>query len=57
MLFLRHSFQHSRIKRLNETLRQALQRLYMTRASYRDALIQGYQEGIQQVMEKKDNLI
>ncbi|MFQ6621633.1 hypothetical protein Gotur_003025 [Gossypium turneri] len=35
-----------------ETLRPALQRLYMTRASaYRDALksfIEGYQEGIQQ---------
>ncbi|XP_076910996.1 uncharacterized protein LOC143568829 [Bidens hawaiensis] len=42
-----------------ETLRPALQRVYMTRASaYRDTLksfIQGYQEGIQQVMEKKDN--
>ncbi|KAK9065971.1 hypothetical protein SSX86_015373 [Deinandra increscens subsp. villosa] len=42
-----------------ETLRPALQRVYMTRASaYRDALksfIQGYQEGIQQVMEKKDD--
>ncbi|KAK6944072.1 hypothetical protein RJ641_025174 [Dillenia turbinata] len=42
-----------------ETLRPALQRLYMTRASaYRDALksfIQGYQEGVQQVMEKKDD--
>lgn len=41
-----------------ETLRPALQRLYMTRASgYRDALksfIQGYQEGIQEVMNKKD---
>lgn len=41
-----------------ETLRPALQRVYMTRASaYRDALksfIQGYQEGIQQVMEKKE---
>lgn len=40
-----------------ETLRPALQRLYMTRASsYRDALqnfIQGYQEGIHQIMEKK----
>ncbi|KAK9290303.1 hypothetical protein L1049_008470 [Liquidambar formosana] len=40
-----------------ETLRPALQRVYMTRASaYRDALksfIEGYQEGIQQVMEKK----
>ncbi|XP_027188424.1 uncharacterized protein [Cicer arietinum] len=42
-----------------ETLRPALQRVYMTRASsYRDALksfIQGYQEGVQQVMEKKEN--
>lgn len=42
-----------------ETLRPALQRVYMTRASaYRDALksfIHGYQEGIQEVMEKKDN--
>lgn len=42
-----------------ETLRPALQRVYMTRASaYRDALksfIQGYQEGIQEVMEKKDS--
>ncbi|KAJ8899115.1 hypothetical protein K2173_010495 [Erythroxylum novogranatense] len=42
-----------------ETLRPALQRLYMTRASaYRDALksfIEGYQEGVQQVMEKKEN--
>ncbi|KDP36182.1 hypothetical protein JCGZ_08826 [Jatropha curcas] len=41
-----------------ETLRPALQRVYMTRASaYRDALksfIEGYQEGIQQVMEKKE---
>ncbi|KAH6762166.1 embryo defective 2735 [Perilla frutescens var. hirtella] len=40
-----------------ETLKLALQRVYMTRASaYRDALksfIEGYQEGIQQVMEKK----
>jgi len=40
-----------------ETLRPALQRLYMTRASaYKDALkgfIEGYQEGIQQVMEHK----
>ncbi|MCE3052036.1 hypothetical protein HAX54_051442, partial [Datura stramonium] len=39
-----------------ETLRPALQRVYMTRASaYKDALksfIQGYQEGIQQTMEK-----
>ncbi|KAL3642719.1 hypothetical protein CASFOL_013534 [Castilleja foliolosa] len=42
-----------------ETLRPALQRVYMTRASaYRDALrsfIEGYQEGIQNVMEKKDD--
>ncbi|KAH1113250.1 hypothetical protein J1N35_006628 [Gossypium stocksii] len=42
-----------------ETLRPVLQRLYMTRASaYRDALksfIEGYQEGIQQVMEKKED--
>ncbi|XP_073027784.1 uncharacterized protein [Primulina eburnea] len=41
-----------------ETLKPALQRVYMTRASaYRDALrsfIEGYQEGIQQVMEKKE---
>ncbi|KAL5710515.1 hypothetical protein ACHQM5_021066 [Ranunculus cassubicifolius] len=41
-----------------ETLKPALQRVYMMRASaYRDALksfIQGYQEGIQQTMEKKD---
>lgn len=41
-----------------ETLRPALQRVYMTRASaYRDALksfIQGYQEGVQQVREKKE---
>ncbi|EOY08366.1 Embryo defective 2735 [Theobroma cacao] len=41
-----------------ETLRPALQKLYMTRASsYRDALksfIDGYQEGIQQVMAKKE---
>ncbi|XP_047323092.1 uncharacterized protein LOC124926827 [Impatiens glandulifera] len=40
-----------------ETLRPALQRLYMTRASsYKDALqkfILGYQEGIQQVMDMK----
>ncbi|XAR64741.1 hypothetical protein NMG60_11008547 [Bertholletia excelsa] len=40
-----------------ETLKPALQRIYMTRASaYRDALksfIEGYQDGIQQVMEKK----
>ncbi|XP_027351507.1 uncharacterized protein LOC113862623 [Abrus precatorius] len=40
-----------------ETLRPALQRVYMTRASaYRDALksfIEGYQEGVQQVMEKE----
>ncbi|CAL0309980.1 unnamed protein product [Lupinus luteus] len=43
-----------------ETLRPALQRVYMTRASaYRDALksfITGYQEGVQQVMEKKEDL-
>ncbi|KAF7148426.1 hypothetical protein RHSIM_Rhsim03G0069600 [Rhododendron simsii] len=42
-----------------ETLRPVLQRVYMTRASaYRDALrsfIEGYQEGIQQVMEKKED--
>ncbi|XP_057510294.1 uncharacterized protein LOC130792756 [Actinidia eriantha] len=42
-----------------ETLRPALQRVYMTRASaYKDALksfIDGYQEGIQQVMEKKED--
>ncbi|XP_052878572.1 uncharacterized protein LOC108466141 [Gossypium arboreum] len=42
-----------------ETLRPALQRLYMTRASaYRDALksfIEGYQEGIQQIMEKEED--
>ncbi|XP_044509265.1 uncharacterized protein LOC123228105 [Mangifera indica] len=42
-----------------ETLRPALQRVYMTRASaYKDALksfIAGYQEGIQQVMEKKED--
>ncbi|RWV91095.1 hypothetical protein BHE74_00018089 [Ensete ventricosum] len=41
-----------------ETLRPALQRVYMMRASaYRDALksfIQGYQEGIKQVMEGKE---
>lgn len=41
-----------------ETLKPALQRVYMTRASaYRDALksfIEGYQEGVQQVMEKKE---
>lgn len=41
-----------------ETLKPALQRVYMTRASaYRDALknfIDGYQEGIQQVVEKKE---
>ncbi|XP_030548628.1 uncharacterized protein LOC115753912 [Rhodamnia argentea] len=40
-----------------ETLRPALQRLYMMRASaYTDALksfIEGYQEGVQRVMEKK----
>ncbi|KEH24164.1 hypothetical protein MtrunA17_Chr7g0266801 [Medicago truncatula] len=42
-----------------ETLRPALQRLYMTRASaYRDAMksfIEGYLEGVQQVREKKEN--
>ncbi|XP_074311829.1 uncharacterized protein LOC141647515 [Silene latifolia] len=42
-----------------ETLRPALQRLYMTRASaYRDALksfIGGYQEGVQEVREKKED--
>ncbi|KAL7137301.1 hypothetical protein ABFS83_10G083200 [Erythranthe nasuta] len=42
-----------------ESLRPALQRVYMTRASaYRDALrsfIEGYQEGIHQVMEKKED--
>ncbi|KAK4345808.1 hypothetical protein RND71_035984 [Anisodus tanguticus] len=42
-----------------ETLRPALQRVYLTRASaYKDALksfIQGYQEGIQQTMEKKED--
>ncbi|KAK9170361.1 hypothetical protein Syun_002501 [Stephania yunnanensis] len=41
-----------------ETLRPALQRLYVTRASaYRDALkgfIEGYQEGIQQVISRKE---
>ncbi|GAB4833336.1 hypothetical protein Ancab_031580 [Ancistrocladus abbreviatus] len=41
-----------------ETLKPALQRIYMTRASaYRDALksfIEGYQEGIRQTMEKKE---
>uniref|UniRef100_A0A803L307 Uncharacterized protein n=1 Tax=Chenopodium quinoa TaxID=63459 RepID=A0A803L307_CHEQI len=41
-----------------ETLRPALQRLYMTRASaYKDAMksfIAGYQEGIQQVVDKKE---
>ncbi|KAK8955154.1 hypothetical protein KSP40_PGU009701 [Platanthera guangdongensis] len=40
-----------------ETLRPALQRLYMTRASaYKDALksfIQGYQEGLKSVMENE----
>ncbi|KAF3441617.1 hypothetical protein FNV43_RR15532 [Rhamnella rubrinervis] len=43
-----------------ETLRPALQRVYVTRASaYRDALksfIEGYQEGIQQTMEMKDSI-
>ena len=42
-----------------ETLRPALQRVYMTRASaYKDALksfIDGYQEGIQQILEKRDS--
>ncbi|TYJ12032.1 hypothetical protein E1A91_A11G320200v1 [Gossypium mustelinum] len=42
-----------------EALRSALQRLYMTRASTdRDALksfIEGYQEGIQQIMDKKED--
>ncbi|KAK7396721.1 hypothetical protein VNO78_17879 [Psophocarpus tetragonolobus] len=42
-----------------ETLRPALQRVYMTRMSaYRDALksfIEGYQEGVLQVMEKKED--
>lgn len=42
-----------------ETLRPALQQIYMTRASaYRDALksfIEGYQEGIQQTLEKKED--
>jgi len=41
-----------------ETLRPALQRVYMTRASaYKDALknfILGYQEGIKQVMEERE---
>ncbi|XP_068646563.1 uncharacterized protein [Aristolochia californica] len=41
-----------------ETLRPALQRVYMTRASaYSDALksfVQGYQEGIQQVVAAKE---
>ncbi|KAF4402851.1 hypothetical protein CsatB_019334 [Cannabis sativa] len=40
-----------------ETLKPVLQRVYMTRASaYKDALksfIEGYQEGIHQIMEKK----
>lgn len=40
-----------------ETLRPALHRLYMTRAShYKDALasfIKGYHEGLQQVMQSK----
>lgn len=42
-----------------ETLRPALQRVYMMRAAaYRDALksfIEGYQEGIKQVMERKES--
>ncbi|CAH9073360.1 unnamed protein product [Cuscuta europaea] len=41
-----------------ETLRPALQRVYMTRATaYKDALksfIEGYQEGIQHVVDKKE---
>lgn len=41
-----------------ETLRPALHRLYMTRAShYKDALasfIKGYHEGLQQVMQNKE---
>lgn len=41
-----------------ETLRPALHRLYMTRASqYKDALssfIKGYHEGVQQVMQSKE---
>lgn len=43
-----------------ETLKPVLQRIYMIRASsYRDALksfIQGYQEGIKQVMEENAEL-
>lgn len=42
-----------------ETLRPALQRVYMTRASaYRDAMksfIEGYQEGVLQVVEKENS--
>ncbi|XP_010246089.1 PREDICTED: uncharacterized protein LOC104589436 [Nelumbo nucifera] len=42
-----------------ETLRPALHRVYMTKASaYRDALknfILGYQEGVQEVMERKED--
>ncbi|GAV89109.1 hypothetical protein CFOL_v3_32529 [Cephalotus follicularis] len=42
-----------------ETLRPALQKVYMIRASaYKDALksfIEGYQEGVQQVMEKTED--
>ncbi|KAB2039312.1 hypothetical protein ERO13_D02G000150v2 [Gossypium hirsutum] len=42
-----------------ETLRPALQRLYVTTASAcRDALksfLEGYQEGIQQIMEEKED--
>ncbi|PNX81476.1 embryo defective 2735 protein [Trifolium pratense] len=41
-----------------ETLRPALQRVYMIRVSgYRDAMksfIEGYQEGVQQALEKKE---
>ncbi|XP_010683641.2 uncharacterized protein LOC104898285 isoform X2 [Beta vulgaris subsp. vulgaris] len=41
-----------------ETLKPALQRLYMTRASaYKDAMksfIEGYQEGVQHIMDKKE---
>lgn len=41
-----------------ETLRPALHRVYMTRASnYKDALasfIKGYHEGVQQVMQSKE---
>lgn len=44
----------------SETLRPALQRLYMTRASaYRDALrsfVEGYQEGVGEVMRASTTL-